>query len=127
MGVTIELRDAITLAALAVSLLSVILVSRNSRKATSVQMQNTDLTRIRDLRHELAETKTELSQTRSELTVVKGQVADLSIQLDAANERSLQHARREIEMIQYARMPGVTMEDWLEHFDQVPPELGPRR
>ncbi len=115
----IEMRDAITMASLAIALLSVVLVSRNSRKATMVQMQNVDLTRIRDLRHELAETK-------SELNAVKEQVSGLSIQLDAANERSLAHARREIEMLQYARMPGVTIDDWLEHFDQAPPELDRR-
>lgn len=115
----IELRDAITMASLAIALLSVILVSRNSRKATAVQMQNVDLTRIRDLRHELAETKSELHE-------VKVQAAQLAAQLTAANEAGVEAAKREAEMLMYARMPGVTIEDWRDRFD-VPPAIGSRR
>lgn len=105
-----ETRDLITILAVLVSLASMLVVSRNARRATKVQAQNTDLTRIRDLRAELRETK-------DELTHVKDQATALSLQLNAAHERSIEFARKEIEMLQYARMPGVTMEDWLKRFD----------
>lgn len=110
---TLETRDLITILAVIVSAASILIVSRNARRATKVQAQNTDLTRIRDLRAELRETK-------DELTHVKDQAIALSAQLSAAHDRSMEFARKEIEMLQYARMPGVTMEDWLKRFDSQP-------
>lgn len=112
----IEFRDALTMLTLLIAATSVILVSRNARRATLVQAQNTDLTRIRDLRSELAETKTELHEVRVQAT-------QLAAQMNAANEAAAIAYRQRAEMLMYARMPGVTIEDWLKHFDQSPPEL----
>lgn len=115
----IELRDLISMGALLVALLSVILVSRNSRRATTVNAQAVDLTRIRDLRHELGEAK-------SELDSVKKQVTDLARQLTEASDAATQAYRDRAEMLRYARMPGVTLEDWLARFDTGPAALNGR-
>lgn len=115
---TLEMRDLIAIGAIVISLVSVLLVSRNARRANSIHAQNTDLTRIRDLRSELAETKTELN-------AVKGQVHAVSLQLTEASEAATRAYRERQEMIRYARMPGVTLEEWLRRFD-TPPELNGR-
>lgn len=111
----IELRDIITFLSVLVAIGGMLLVSRNAQRATSVQAQNADLTRIRDQRAELREMK-------EELVHVKEQVTALTAQLTAANERSLAYAQREIEMMQYAQMPGVTIEDWRRRFE-IPPAV----
>lgn len=116
---TLETRDMITLLSVLVALASMVIVSRNARRATAVQAQNTDLARIRDLRSELAETKHELDE-------VKKQATQLAMQVTAANEAATVAYRQRAEMLLYARMPGVTIEDWLRHFDQTPPELTER-
>lgn len=120
---TLELRDVLTLLSIGVAVLSVLLVNRNNRRMTNVQAQNVDLTRIRDLRHELSETKNELTQVKGQVTALESQIADLAEQLTAANERSLAYARREMEMVRYAQMPGVTIEDWRDKFGSFPPEI----
>lgn len=105
-----ETRDVITILSVLVAVASMLLVSRNARKATAVNAQNLDLARIRDLRAELKETKEELDGVRK-------QVAELAALGAEANERAITYARREAEMLRYARMPGVTIDDWLQRFD----------
>lgn len=112
---SIEPRDVITGLSVIVAFIGMMLVNRNAKRALRPAAENTDLTRIRDLRQELRETKDEVSHLRVQIT-------DMSIQLNSANERSMAYARREVEMIQYAQMPGVTMDDWRRRFD-VPPAL----
>lgn len=109
----IEFRDLIALISACIAIGSMLIVSRNARRATNVQTQNTDLTRIRDLRAELREAKDELNH-------VKEQVTNLSMQLTAANERSMAYARREIEMMQYAHMPGMDIVMWRKRFESPP-------
>lgn len=106
----IELRDAITLAAVMVSLVSMILVSRNSRRATAVNAQSTDLARIRDLRAELREVKDELDAVRT-------QALKLNRQLIDANDVARAAYQERAEMLRYARMPGVSIDDWIARFD----------
>ncbi len=112
----IETRDLITLFSVLVALISMIVVSRNSRKATAVQTENVDLARIRDLRIELRETKDELDH-------VKGQVAKLSRQLTEASDAATEAYRERAEMLRYARMPGMDLEGWLARFDSRPPGI----
>lgn len=107
---TVELRDVIAVFSVLVAVISVVLVSRNARRATAVNAQNLDLARIRDLRAELKETKDELDNVRK-------QASELATHLTEANERAISYARNEAEMLRYARMPGVTIEDWLRRFD----------
>jgi septal ring factor EnvC (AmiA/AmiB activator) len=121
----LETRDVLTLLSIVVAAISIVLVSRNARKATAVQAQNVDLTRMRDLRHELSETRAELRETRKELHEVKSQASELAAQVTATNEAMTAAYRQRAEMLIYARMPGVTIDDWLRHFDQEPPELNP--
>lgn len=116
----LETRDLLTILSLVIAALSMIVVSRNARRATAVQTEATDLARIRDLRVELAETKKELHE-------VKVQATQLAAQVGAANEAATIAYRLRAEMLIYARMPGVTIEDWLRHFDQAPPELNSRQ
>lgn len=106
----IELRDVLTGVVILVSVISMLTVSRNARRATSVQAENVDLARIRDLRSELKETK-------DELDAVKRQARELAEHMAEANDRAITYARREAEMLRYARMPGVTIDDWLRRFD----------
>lgn len=113
---TIEVRDVVTFFSVIVALIGMLLVNKNAKRALRPAAENTDLTRIRDLRSELGEAKTELD-------MIKGQVHQLSIQLRAANEAATDAFRERQEMLRYARMPGVTIEDWIRHFDQAPPEL----
>jgi len=121
----LETRDVLTLLSILVAAVSIVLVSRNARKATAVQMRNVDLTQIRDLRHELSETKSELKETRAEVRHAKAEAEGLSAQVQAMSDALTEAYRKQQEMILYARMPGVEMADWLERFD-VPPELGNR-
>jgi uncharacterized protein (DUF3084 family) len=116
---TIELRDVITGLSVIVAVIGMLIVNRNAKRALRPAMENTDLARIRDLRSELAEAK-------QELDAVRGQVHALNIQAKAANDAALEAYRERQEMLSFARMPGVTMEDWLRRFDQAPPELNGR-
>lgn len=123
---TLEMRDLLTILSILVAAGSMILVSRNARRATAVQAQNTDLARIRDLRSELAEAKSELGETRQEVHRTKTEAMQLAVQVQTMNDALTAAYKRHTEMLMYARMPGVTIEDWLRHFDQTPPELTPR-
>jgi signal transduction histidine kinase len=107
---TIELRDVIAIGSMLVAMASMFLLNRNTRRSLKVQAENTDLARIRDLRQETRELKDELDK-------VKSQATQLSEQITAANERAITYARREAEMLRFARMPGVTIDDWLRRFD----------
>jgi len=97
----------------AVSIVSMVIVSRNARRATSVNAQNLDLVRIRDLRQELSETRNELDKCKSE-------VRGLSVQLEEASQAALAAYREREEMRRYAQMPGMDIETWLRRF--VPPQ-----
>jgi hypothetical protein len=114
-----ETRDVIAILSIFAAVVSMIIVSRNARRATGVQLQNIDLTRIRDLRSELAEVTSELHRTKMQIT-------ELTVQVTAANEAATGAYRQQAEMLLYARMPGVTIEDWLRHFGQAPPALTER-
>lgn len=122
---TLEMRDVLTILSILIAAGSMILVSRNARRATAVQAQNTDLARIRDLRSELAETKAELGETRQEVHRAKAEAGKLAIQVQTINDSLSDAYRLHAEMLTFARMPGVTIEDWLNRFDQTPPELTP--
>lgn len=113
---TIELRDVLTLASILVALASVLIVNRNARRATSVQTENTDMTRIRDLRAELREAKDEVHH-------LKGQVDQLAQRMTEANDAATAAYRERAEMIRVARMPGMDMDRWLARFEGLPPQL----
>ncbi len=113
---TIEIRDVITAASVIVSLVAMLLINRNAKRALRPVAENTDLTRIRDLRAELTEAK-------HECDTLRGQLHQLNIQAKAANDSAMDAYRERQEMLSFARMPGVTIEDWLARFDQAPPEL----
>jgi septal ring factor EnvC (AmiA/AmiB activator) len=119
---TIEIRDLITAASVLVALFGMLLVNRNAKRALRPAAENTDLTRIRDLRAERAEIKQELTETRQELELVRNQVHRLSMQVEEASNAATQAYRDRQEMIRFAQMPGVTIDDWLRHFDRPPPE-----
>lgn len=104
-----ELRDVISGLSVLLALVGMLVVSRNARKATSVQMENADLTRIRDLRSELRETKTELDAFRD-------QVLRLGRQLTEANDAAMEAYRWRAEALRYAQMPGMDMATWLARF-----------
>ncbi len=105
----IEVRDIVALLSIAVAVVSMIIVSRNARRATSVNAANTDLTRIRDLRAELKETKDELDRA-------KAQATQLTIQLQEANDAAMVAYRQRAEMMRFAQMPGMDMRTWINHF-----------
>lgn len=111
---TLEIRDALTLASIIIAAISMYLVNRNARRATSQAAENTDMARIRDLRAELKETETELG-------LMRGQVTDLNRRLTEANEAAMEAYRQRFEMLRYAKMPGVTIEEWILRFD--PPRI----
>lgn len=99
---TMEFQHVIGILALLVSLASMLVVSRNARRATSVNEQTLALARIRDLRSELTEAETKTKQ--------------LSAQLTEATEFGNRMLRERMEMIRYAQMPGVGINDWLDRF-----------
>lgn len=115
----IELRDVLTGVLVLITLGSMLLVNRNARRANRVHAENIDLTRIRDLRHELTETRTELKQARGEVGELKGQIEALMTQVARANGAVEDSYRLQMEMIRYARMPGTTLDDWLNRFGDV--------
>jgi septal ring factor EnvC (AmiA/AmiB activator) len=112
----IESHDLIAGLSVLAALVSMLIVSRNARRATAVQTQNVDLARIRDLRQELRETKDELDH-------VKAQIGRLSRQLDEASTAATEAYRERAEMLRYARMPGMDLESWIRRFDGQSPGL----
>jgi len=116
---TFETRDLISMLSVLAAVVSMFIVSRNARRATAVQTENTDLARIRDLRAELRDTKDELER-------VKGQVTGLSRQLQEASDAAMEATRQRAEMLRYARIPGMDIESWLRRFDTPPPALNAR-
>lgn len=113
---TIETRDVLTALSILATFIAMWLVNRNAKRALRPQTENTDLTRIRDLRLELRETKTEVD-------ALQGTVHRLTLQVAEANEAAMQAYRDRQEMLRYARMPGMDIDSWLRRFDQAPPEL----
>ena len=112
----LETRDVLTFMAILISAVSMILVSRNARRATSVQAQNVDLARIRDLRSEVSDLKSDLDRAQQ-------QVTRLARALDEANDAAMTLGRDRAEMLRFARMPGMDLELWLKRFDNRPPQL----
>lgn len=112
----IDLRDLVAILSVLVAAASMLIVSRNARKATAVQTQNMDLARIRDLRQELRETK-------GDLDACKVQVTELSRQLTEASEAAMSSYRERMEMIRYAQIPGMDIDRWLQRFEMPPPAL----
>lgn len=115
--VPIELRDILTAAAILGTFVSVYLVNRNAKRSWALQQkqaqaasENTDLTRIRDLRSEVTEANARITSLNARITEMEQHLTD-------ANRRAMVYAQREAEMFRYARMPGVTMDDWLDRFD----------
>lgn len=117
---TFEIRDVLTIVSILVAAVSMLLVNRNARRATAAHTQNADLTRIRDLRQELAETKRDLDTAKEKLDTVNLMVTRLSRQLSEASEAALTAYREREEMRRYARMPGMDIETWLARFGQPP-------
>lgn len=111
----LELRDLIAAASVILAVVSMVIVSRNARRATSVNAQNLDLARIRDLRSELKE-------TREELDKCKAQASQLQLQMQEANDAAMTAYRERAEMLRYASMPGMDIDTWLERFS--PPQVG---
>lgn len=104
-----ETRDLVAILSILVAIASMIIVSRNARRATGVNAQNADLTRIRDLRSELRETKDELDRA-------KAQATQLTIQLQEANDAAMTAYRQRAEMLRFAQMPGMDMVTWIDRF-----------
>lgn len=97
-----EFRDIVAGLSVLIAIASMLVVSRNARRATSVNEQTLALTRIRDLRSELTEAETKTKQ--------------LSAQLTEATEFGSRMLRERMEMIRYAQMPGVDIHDWLDRY-----------
>jgi uncharacterized protein YlxW (UPF0749 family) len=74
----LKFETVLTILALFLTAVSMVLVNRNARRATSVQAENRDLARIRDLRAELTDTRKELDQCHEA-------VADLNRKLKVSN------------------------------------------
>lgn len=123
----VELRDLITMGSLVVSIVAMLLLNKNAKRALRPAAENTDLTRIRDLRSELAEARSETREMKMEVDALKGQVHQLTIQVTAANDAATAAYQWRMEALNYARMPGVQMDDWLRRFDRMPPELNGRQ
>lgn len=109
----LEFRDVLTVGALVATLLGTLLVSRNARKATSVNAQNVDLARIRDLRSELAETK-------NELEACKTQATELNRKLQISNREASQAWLELAELKRLAHRPGMTLPRLLEYIGPLP-------
>lgn len=114
----LEPKDILQAFLLLATIVSVVVVNRNARRATAVNAENVDLARIRDLRSELTEAKVELD-------VVKRQVGEMMRQTQAANDAAYQAVRDREEMLRYGRMPGMDIERWLARFgDDRPQRIG---
>lgn len=110
MTVTLEPRDLFYLLGVVGAFISIYFVNRNAKRATAVQVENIDLTRIRDLRAELKEAK-------EEVAVLRQQVTEFAEQMAAINRARYEAERHREEMLRYGRMPGMSMADWLARFD----------
>lgn len=121
---TIELRDIITALSVLVAVMGMLLVNRNAKRALRPAAENTDLTRIRDLRHEIKETRDELDRAKAQVTQLTIQVQEATDAVRAAyrerNDAALEAHRERMEMIRYARMPGMDIERWLDRFETAP-------
>ncbi len=106
---TIELRDLVGILSLFVAAISMVVVSRNSRKATGVNEQQLTLARVRDLRNELTETEARFKG-------VNEQLDRASAQLEAAELFGRRMLLERMEMIRYAQMPGMDIDQWLARY-----------
>lgn len=111
-----ETRDLLTLMAILVSVTTMLVVSRNARKATSVQVQNTDLTRIRDLRSEVRDLTHDLQTARAESVALRSENAQIRDQMVEIHKFANQMLQDRMEMIRYAQIPGVSITDWLDRY-----------
>lgn len=111
----IELRDLLSIVLAAITLLSIVVVSRNARRATAVNAENVDLARIRELRAEVRETQTDLDVCRT-------QVAELSRKLTVANRDGAQAWMELAELKRLAHRPDMTLVRFREYIGPVPEE-----
>lgn len=122
----LEARDVIAIVSVLVAFGSMLVVSRNARRATSVNAQNLDLARIRDLRVELRETKEDLDKARVQVTDLNQQLVSLNQRVVEANEAAMAAYRERAEMLRWAHMPGMSIDAWLDRFDAPPESIGGR-
>lgn len=108
-----ELRDLLTIAVILVSLISIVVVSRNARKATSVNSENVDLARIRELRAELRETQSDLEACRT-------QVVELSRKLTVANRDGAQAWMELAELKRLAHRPDMSLARFRDYIGPLP-------
>lgn len=118
---TIELRDIITALSVLVAIAGMLLVNRNAKRALRPAAENTDLTRIRDLRHEIKETRDELDRAKAQVTQLTIQVQEATDAVRTAyrerNDAAFEAHRERMEMIRYAQMPGMDIKRWLDRFE----------
>lgn len=121
-----EIRDFLAIGAVLISLAGMLLVNRNARRATGVQVVNTDLTRIRDLRAEVRDLTSDVQVARTEAASLRGENVETRRQMVEIHEFSNRLLRERMEMIRYAQMPGVDIHDWLDRYgnDEHPRPIG---
>jgi outer membrane murein-binding lipoprotein Lpp len=115
--------NILTICAVLVSALVGIGTIRNSRRAASAQVQNTDLTRIRDLRAEIKDLRDEVraareetSSARSEASQARQETAQHRMQMAEMNDWGNRLLQERMEMIRFAQMPGVDIHQWLDRY-----------
>lgn len=130
---TLDTRDIIAILAIVASLTAALIASRNARRSTAVQLQQADLTRIRDLRTEVKDMTVEVQAARAEAQAARSEAAELRrenaenrAQMVEINEFANRLLRERMEMIRYAQMPGVDINDWLSRYgnDDHPYPIG---
>lgn len=119
----LETRDLIAIVSVLAVIASMILTRRSARQATAVQVQNTDLNRIRDLRGEVKELRDEVRAAREETSSARAEASEARketaqhrmqmVEMNAWGNRLLQER---MEMIRFAQMPGVDIHQWLDRY-----------
>jgi signal transduction histidine kinase len=109
----LELRDVLTIVVILVSAVSILVVSRNARKATSVNSQSVDLARIREQRAEIRE-------TQADLDTCKTQLAELSRKLTVANRDGARAWMELAELKRLAHRPDMTLSRFREYIGPIP-------
>jgi uncharacterized protein (DUF3084 family) len=124
-----DLQSVLTMCALALTLVSMILVNRNARRATSVQSETRDLARMRDLRHELEVAERKLGDVKRRADEADSQVEELTGKLQEANRRGRlaqnEAAQAWTELAELKRMahrPGMTLPKLLEYIGPLADE-----
>lgn len=109
-------QQIIALCAVIVSAVVGIRSIRVARRNLGLQVQNTDLTRIRDLRSEVKELRDEVRAAREEATEARRETAQHRAQMSEMNAWGNRLLQERMEMIRYAQMPGVDIHDWLDRY-----------